>query len=625
MLSILRKKAQSTVIQGLVLLIAVVFVFWGVGSNLNNNRNSIAVVNGKEISIQEYQRAYDRAVERYRKQFGGQVPANFFETINLKGQVVGQLVQEELLRQGAEAMGLAVSKNAIQRAVEKMEVFQKDGHFDLDRYKKILSRNRLTPTSFEAGLRNDLLAKMTLNGIESFALVPEDEQHLWLRYIAEEIKLAVTTVSAADFEDKVQVKDAELAAWYEKNKNKYTTEPKIRLKYLFFASRIPNGGEEIGEEALKARYEADKDRYRVPEQRHARHILLQVAPDADEKTVAAKEELARKVLAMARNGQDFAELAKKYSEGPSAAKGGDLGFFAKNRMVKPFADAVFSMDKGQVAGPVRTQFGFHIIKLEEIRPARIRDFEEVRDELKKKIEQEEGRASAFKAASEAYEGIMRAGSLEKYSREKGVDLKQTDFFSRSKPPAGIVADPAFLNEAFKLGKGELSSLVEVGRKGYAILFVDDVKPPVIPPLEEVRDRVVRDYKREKAVELAAKAAEQELAEAKTKGKLTGDTLRTTDYIQRRSPAPADIPASVIKDAFALAPTEKFPVHPLKSGETFYLYQVVERRPGDKNADEKMKKQLATQLMTAEKSRLVADWLSQLQQKAEIWTNNKILQ
>jgi len=624
MLNILRKKAQSTVIQGLVLLIAIVFVFWGVGSNLNNNRNSIAIVNGREIPIQEYQRAYDRAVERYQQQFGGQVPANFFETINLKGQVISQLVQAELLRQGAEAMGLAVSKEAIQRAVENMQAFQKNGHFDLDRYKQILSRNHLTPTSFEAGLRNDLLTKMVVQNVESFAFVPDNELQQWLAYLGEELRLAVKVITASDFEDKVQINEPELAAWFEKNKKKYITEPKIRLKYLFFDSAALGKGKSTSDEELKDRYEAQKERYQVPEQRHARHILIKVAKDADAKTVAEKEKQAREILAKAKSGADFAELARKYSEGPSAPTGGDLGFFARDRMVKPFADAVFGMNKGEVTGPVRTRFGFHIIKLEEIHPSTTRGFAEVKDELRQEMEQEEGKILAFKKASEAYEGIMRAGSLEKYTKEKGIELKETGYFSRSNPPAGIVSDPNFLQEAFRLSKGELSTLVELG-PGYAILFVDDIKPPVVPPLAEVRDKVIQDYKREKAISLAREAAEKELAKAREKGKLVGDKLKKTEYLKRQGPVPAGIPSQVVKDAFALAPAEKFPGKPLQIGESFYLYQVLERRPGAEAADEKMKQQLREQLLSAEKARLLSDWLRHLQEKAKIWTNTKILQ
>ena len=173
MLSILRKQAQSTLIQGLVLVIAIVFIFWGVGANMNNNRNSAATVNGKEISFQDFQRAYDRTVENFRKQFGGQIPSGLLEGMGVKSQVLGQLIQAELLRQGGEEMGLVVSDIAVQREIQKMAAFQQDGHFSLDRYKTILSQNRLTPTGFEEGLKADLQRQWVTKAVGGFAMVPD--------------------------------------------------------------------------------------------------------------------------------------------------------------------------------------------------------------------------------------------------------------------------------------------------------------------------------------------------------------------------------------------------------------------------------------------------------------------
>ena len=156
MLNVLRKQAQSTLIQGLVLVIAIVFIFWGVGTNMNNNRNSVATVNDREISYQDYQRAYEQAVDNLQKQFGGQVPPGLLEGMGIKQQVVGQLIQAELLRQGGEEMGIVLSDLATQREIEQMEAFQQEGNFDLSRYKSVLSQNRMTPTSFEDGLKADL-------------------------------------------------------------------------------------------------------------------------------------------------------------------------------------------------------------------------------------------------------------------------------------------------------------------------------------------------------------------------------------------------------------------------------------------------------------------------------------
>ena len=623
MLRILRNKAQSTLIQGLVLFIALVFIFWGVGSNMNGNRNSIAVVNGQEISIQEYQQAYDQAVERYRQQFNGQVPPGFFDKINLKKQVVGQLIQDALLRQGAAAMGLTVSKERIQREVEQMPVFQKDGHFDLERYKKILTRNRRTPKSFESSLYRDMLTKKVVRAIGSFAVLPENEVRKWLDFAGEELKLAVEEIKSSDFEQKVKVNDAELTAWFAQHKSEYTTEPKIRLQYLLFDADKDMKQVQVDEDKLKERYESSLDSYKIPEQRHVRHILFKVDKQADAAVVAAKKKEAEKVLALARAGKDFSALAKKYSQGPSAKIGGDLGFFPRGRMVKSFDDAVFSLKKGEISGLVRSPFGFHIIKLEEIRPAVTRSFADVKNELAGQVKKEEAKALAFKEASRAYEGIMRAGSLEKYSKQQGVKIVRTDFFSRSKLPGGVVSDPAFVKEAFSLGKGELSSLVEL-KNGYAILFVDDIKPPVVPSLADVRDRVIRDYRKEKAVVLAKKAADNLLAQAEKKGKLVGRDVRQTDYVKRGMPRVQGVPEEVVADAFSLSPKVVFPEHPVKVGTVFYIYRITDRRQDEHAIDKKTREQLRKQLLVNQQGRLLMDWLGTLQEKAKIWTNDTIL-
>ncbi len=624
MLNMLRKRAQSTLIQAMVLLIAVVFIFWGVGTNLNNNRNAVATVNGEEIPVQDYQRAYDRAVENYRRQFGGRIPSGLLEGLNVKGQVVGQLIQGELLRQGAAAMGLAISKEATQRKIEKMEAFQKNGRFDLARYKEVLNRNRLAPPSFEAGIRNDMLTDLVIKSIGSFAVLPKSELAQWLDFSEREIKLGVRSVKSSDFEDKVQVDDAELATWFEQHKKEYTTEPKIRLRYLEFDFDKDMDQVRVTDDALKARYEADLAKYTIPEQRHARHILFKVTEQDDEQTVEKKKKLAEDVLARIRKGEDFAELARQYSEGPTKDSGGDLGFFSQGRMVKPFDDVVFSMKPGGVSDPVRTSFGFHIIKLEEIRPATTRSFDEVKGALAKAMKKEEVKGLTFKKASAAYEGIMRAGSIDKYSEQTGTAVAKTDFFSRSQPPAGITADPGFLRAAFALGKGELSSLVEL-KKGYVIVFVDDVQPPVVPKLADVRERVVRDYRREKAVELARAAADEVLAQAKEQGRLSGEDIKQTAFVKRTGSQAAGVPAEVIADAFSLAHAETLPEQPVGVGNTFYLYEIRDRRLNLDSIGREKKKQLKQQLLAGVQNKLVSDWLADLREKAEIRTNDTLLQ
>ena len=627
MLNMLRKKAQSTVIQGLVLLIAVVFIFWGVGSNLNQNRSSIAVVNGSEISLQDFQRSYEQAVDRFRQQFGGQIPPGFLEKSGLKQQVLNQMIRSELIRQGGEEMGIQVSDAAVQREIAKIDAFRENGRFSIERYNQVLGRNRLTPVSFEKGLRRDLLTSRVVDLVGSFAVVPDSEVQAWIDFANEEVRLRYLGLRSEDFRKKVKVDEADLAAWYEKHKDSYKSEPAVRLKYLFFPFARDEAAVEVSDGEIAARYAADKQKYTVPEQRHARHILFQVTDTDSDQVRAEKRKKAEEVLALARKeGADFAALARKYSEGPSQKNGGDLGFFSRRSMVKPFADAVFAMQPGTVSGVVETPFGYHIIKLEEVRPARVRPLEEVRDEIVATLKREKAAPMTFKRASRAYEEIMRLGSLAKYGQqEKAQHVEQTGFFTRGNPPAGITANQKFLARAFALQKGELSSLVKLDT-GYAVIFVEDIRKPTVPELGKVRERVVADYRKDRSVGLAREAAEKLLAQGRKKGSLAAveKGLKESAYIKRSAATSStEPPAQVVLDAFALPVTHKIPDKPVQVAATFYVYEVSGRRQGHE-AEGKDRKKIARRLAEDIRNRLVSDWLTRVQADSEIWVNSEYL-
>lgn len=483
MLNVLRKQAQSTLIQGLVLVIAIVFIFWGVGTNMNNNRNSVATVNDREISYQDYQRAYEQAVDNLQKQFGGQVPPGLLEGMGIKQQVVGQLIQAELLRQGGEEMGIVLSDLATQREIEQMEAFQQEGNFDLSRYKSVLSQNRMTPTSFEDGLKADLQRRRVMDDVGSFAVVSDSAVKDWLAYTGEEIQFAYVIIEPSAFEAKVEIKVSELASWFEKNKEKYRSEPKIRLKYLFFSH--------------------DED------------------------------------------------------------------------------------DKQKASG------------------------------------------LTFKRASKTYEEIMRAGSLDKYGQMGEEKVITADFFSRSEPPKGITADAKFLEAAFSLNKGELSSLVEL-TDGYAIVFVDDIQEPAVPELNAVRERVVVDYTKEKAVDLAGKAADDLLAASREKGSLKGADengyqVQATGFLKRSAPADKDsLPSQVLQDGFKLSWKEKLAENAVRVNNSYYVYEVTERRLSTEEVDDAGREQIREQLLEAARNGLITSWLSRVQEHAKIWTNDTLL-
>ncbi len=625
MLNILRKNAQSVVVQAIVVIIAIVFIFWGVGSNLMDNRNALAVVNGTEIPYRDFQQNYERAIESYKQQFGGQIPQGLLESIGLKEQVLDQLIQAELLRQGAEKAGIQISKESVQRKIQEMAAFNSNGRFDLANYKAVLERNKLSPISFETGIQNDLLMNRVIDALGSFSIVPVQEVRNWIEYTDQEIKLAYTAVRSEDYINQVKVVDDELAAWYESAKQNYKTQPQSKLHYLSFNFNDDLKQVAVGGDAIQNYYQEHAEIYNAPEKRRARHILFKIDAEATPEAKAARKVEVEKILLQIKKGGDFSKLASQFSEDSTKTKGGDLGFFIRGQMVQPFEDSVFTLKKGEISGVVETPFGFHLIKLEEIMPAKTQTLEEVSGDIRKILERQGVRAITFKKASTAYEDIIRAGSMAKYSTVQGASpVKQTDFFPQDAPPKeGMVSDAAFLQAAFSLRKGELSSIVETA-SGYAILFVDDVKEAVVPQLAAVREGAVADYKKDKSVVLARSAAEELLKNAKEKQSWPSESQRKeTEYMKRSGPLVA-IPEELRQDAFSRVGKDVFPEKVITVGPVFYLYKILDSRQRKEEMDPNQLRNLEQQLLAAEKNTLIVDWLGQLRKEAKIWTNARML-
>ncbi|PIE59447.1 MAG: hypothetical protein CSA32_03590 [Desulfobulbus propionicus] len=623
MLNILRKRAQSIIIQVMVGLIAVVFIFWGVGTNLSGNRSSAAVVNGEEISLQQYQKSYQQAVDRYQQQFGGQMPKGFLENIGLSRQVLNQLIEAELLRQGASAVGLNVSREAVRRKVQEMEVFKVNGSFDLGKYKTILSQNRLTPKTFEASLQNDLMTTWMVKGIGSFAAVLPQEIQAWDAFYSSEIKIAWRSFSGEEFIDQVHVDEQELADWFKKKQADYVSEPQVKLDYYLYLFSEDMDEVHVSTAETSKYYTDNIDQYATPEKRHARHILLKLGQNNTAEQKKELEEKARIILAKAQKGEDFAALAQQYSEGPSKSSGGDLGFFTKGQMVPAFDKAVFSIQPGEVTGPVLTSFGYHIIKLEEIQPAVTRSLELVQDEIKKEIRKKKVRSLTFARASKAYEEIIRAGSLAKFSESGGAKANVTDFFMKSSPPQALANFSPLLKVVFDLHKGELSSLIDMD-SGYAIAYVSDTKEPQVPDFNDVREQVIKDFSAAQSEKRAQKAAEDALAAATKAGSLSGqDGTKETTYLKRYS-ASGDVPQEVVSAAFSHSGSRVVGKKVIHAGNALYIYEVLDTRQKASEITREQEKRLADRLLATQQSQFVSAVVRHLTTDARIWINEQIM-
>jgi peptidyl-prolyl cis-trans isomerase D len=635
MLDLLRKRAQSPLIQGTILIIALVFIFWGVGGGYRGTINSVAQVNDEIIPYEDFQKAYERLANQYRDQFGGNLPKGLLENLDLQGQVLEQLIQRSLLRQGAREMGIMVSDLEIQQAIEEMEAFRSDGIFNVDQYKNILSSSGMTPTSFEDTMRTDLLAGKVIEYLSRFAKLTPLEINDQFDFDNKEIKIEYVSFQGIDFKDQVETGEEELKSYYEENKENYLTEPQVKLHFLAFPYD-PEKKPEIAAEELESYYRQNFNRYSTPEQRNARHILIKTSAEDTEDILSEKRIQAEQVLELARSGEDFAELAKQFSEGPTGPKGGELGSFTRGRMVKPFEDAAFSLNEGEISDIVETQFGFHIIKLEKIEPAYTRTLEEVKDEIEAQILAQQSRELAFTQATEAYENIIIAGSLDKFSQNSGITIEQTDFFSRKSPENSntevkMATDPSFLNAAFSLNKGELSSLVETPL-GYAIIFAADKKEPEIALYEDVEKQVQEDYIGSKSQAMAKETAEAMLTALKVEGSESFATEaakleitpETSDYITRGPTAGSKLPAQVVNLGFELSDENPYPEEVISVNDIYYVFRVMEKRSPSSELFSEKESDFGTGLLERKKSAILASWLANVREKAEIEINEQFL-
>lgn len=631
MLALFRKHAQSVVIQVIVVLIAVVFIFWGVGTNLSNKRSLVAKINKREISLQDFNIAYENTLENYRRQFGGSIPEGFIDNMDLKNQVLRQLVRRELLLHGAEDMGIIISDHAVQEKIQSMPAFQTDGHFDLERYKAILESNKLSTSGFESDTRTDMNTQRVISVLNEIADVPEREIDSFLKFRNEEIRFDYVAFKQDAYLDKVEVTDEALEQFFDLHRDNYLSPKQIRLKYLLFNFVEYQKDIHPTESDIADRYERDRDRYITAEQRHARHILFKTDEDALPEVREAQKKKAQDVLALAKDGKDFSELAKEYSEGPTNVKGGDLGFFSRGRMVKPFEDAAFSLHEGEISDIVESPFGYHIIKLEAIQPEVVRPLESVKDAISTAIASERAKGETFTTASTIFNDIIMAGNLQNFAEKNDYPIKETDFFSKDKAPADMPSDPKFLENSFGLNKGELSSLVEL-QQGYAIIFAEDIRPPQAPEFSAVRDKVAKDYRAEKAGELARTAADEFLKSAATLADLksgsgeSASEVKDSGFLKRMNPTtnpevPYQLSTAVINNAW----NRELPDAPVVIGNNLYVFRITERRVSDEKVDDKERDQIKKQLLGQAGNRLLTDWLAMLEDQADLWINNAVIQ
>ncbi len=630
MLRLMRKHAGSWVIKLLLGAIVIVFIFWGVGSFRAQRGGRVAMVNGDQITADEYRDAYNNLMEQLRTRFGNKLDEKMIKTLQVKKQALNRLINNRLLIQEAEKLKFRVSEKELADAILHIPAFQRSGVFDKYLYRNVLDRLKMTPESFEAAQKDQMLIDKLRTLITSNAKVSNQEVRDWYDWLNTSVDMEYAFFDPNQYKN-IRVSEEQIKSFYEKHKEKYKTDTMIKVRYVHFDPKPYRSKVKLTDSEVREYYDENLESFKIPEKVVARHILIKVSPDADPETVKKTKEKALKILKLAREGKDFAGLAKKYSEGPSRNNGGYLGEFTKESMIKPFADKAFSMKAGEISDPVRTRFGWHIIKVEKVIDAHTTPFKDAEKDIRKKLTDNKAKSLAYDAAEAVSDIAYQGDDLIKAAKERHLKILTTDFFSKENPVKGVTDPSKFANTAFDLSTGEISDVREF-KDGYYILQLLDKVPPKIPPLDKVKQTVRADLIKEKQDEKAKADASSFLAALKSGKTLSEEskqfhvTPKTTGFFKRNGSIP-DIgyDRGISEAAFQLSREKKLPENVLKGAKGYYVIQYKGRKINPSEHFDKEKGTIREQLLTQKKSEIFDALLAQLKSKAEITTKEGFLE
>jgi peptidyl-prolyl cis-trans isomerase D len=483
--------------------IAVVFIFWGVQFE-SATTSAAATVNGKDISQQAVRQAWQDRQAELQTQLRDELPPELVKSEQAK--LVDDFITRELLLQRAHESGYRVSDRELAESITRIPALQVDGKFSRDRYTMLLRQQGRSEPEFEQEYRRDLETSQLRNAIAISSFVTPGELRQRVELQGETREVAYAVVPAAGFAAQVQVTPADITAYYDKNKSQFMSPETVTLQYLKLDLADIAASVQVTEEGLKKYYdETAAERNAVPERRKAAHILIESGSDD-----AAAQKKAEAVLARARAGEDFGKLAQENSDDPgSRSAGGDLGWAPREAYVQPFAEALFALQKGEISGLVKTQFGYHIIRLEDIEEPRVRDFDEVRAELEPEYRREQAQTLFYEKSQQlADESFASLNELDSVAKKLGMTVQTVEGFTRQGGGAlgndSKVIAAAFGNDVVQ--ERQNSHPVQIGEDSVVVLRVTDHKPSTQLPLAQVQEQILTRLREDKERAAAAEAA-----------------------------------------------------------------------------------------------------------------------
>jgi len=555
---------HKRVVQVVLALISLPFAFFGVDYYFRQGSSAldVATVAGERITQQQFNQTLTEQQERMRAQLGANFDPAMFDNPEVRYSVLQQLINRQLLQDKARQEAFRVPDAQLQQFIAGSPAFQENGRFSPDRYRQVLATQNMTPAGFEDQLRRDLLVAPLQEPVVLGNIIARANGERFLGLADQRRDVQSAAIDPEPYLAATRIDDAAVKAFYDANAAALQTPEQAKIEYVVLTLEALAGQTTVDPAEARAQYESSVKQYTKPEERQAAHILIAVKPDASAEAKAAAKARAADLMAKATaNPAKFGELAKQFSQDPgSAPQGGDLGSFPRGNMVKPFDDAVFGMKVGDIAGPVETDFGYHVIRLTGIAPEKVRPFDEVKAQIEADLQRQKA-AQKFATAAEQLQNLVyeQADSLQGAAKTLGLTVQTTPHLTRSQVQALAKGNAKFVQALFSPESTQAkrnTEAIEVAPNTLMAGRIVEYAPAAQRPFADVQEEIRRQLARRAASELAQKAGREKLAllEQGKSDKEAGVTFAPQVSLTRNDAQPGYSPDAV-KRIFQLDPTK----------------------------------------------------------------------
>jgi peptidyl-prolyl cis-trans isomerase D len=608
--------------------IGTIFYSWGMGGATNSSGGVVATVDGSNIKKNEYERTFNNLVNFYREQFQSQFSEELIQKLDLKKQALNVLIEKKILLHKAKKLNIQVSDAEVINQINSLAVFKKNKVFNNTIYQNYLKFKRVTPLEFEETQREALLLEKIRNLIKFNVKVSPNELNEAFLIANEKVKLDYMVLPLNHFKSEEKVSSEEIKSFYEKNKERFEVPERIKIQYVKTTPKDYESQIEIQNEDIEDFYKMKIASFRVQKMYKAAHILFRPetknneSQDSIKKSEEQAKNKADNILKKIRSGVSFKELAKKHSDDLVSGKnGGSLGEFPEGMMVNEFENALKKLSPKETSEPIKTSFGFHIIRLDEVTPERIKPLEEVKEEITKKIIENKTRQKMKRSIKHLHLSAKGNHDLMSAAQEKKMTVQTTSFISKENHTVpDIGSNPAFFNQAFLLEDKKVGEPVITLESAF-VMKVIAREQSYIPKLtdiaklaqEKAQEKKDYTFSTKKSESFAGKISNGTIDFESTANEL-GLDIKHTPFFSRSDSIPGIGNLEKVK-------TKAFELDKGKSGwafvrDNYYLVRLQDRQKAD-IPEAKDLKDLRKKIKLKKGNSIFQEWMDNLKESSEI--------